>query len=75
MARFGQAAGLRPRLNAAERRALTEVALIWHTLKVKDALGTQLLARMVRAKPKDVFAYQKFMLAFFSVPRVRRNGP
>ena len=75
VARFGQAAGLRPRLNAAERRALTEVALIWHTLKVKDALGTQLLARMVRAKPKDVFAYQKLMLAFFSVPRVRRNGP
>ena len=63
MARFGQAAGLRPRLNAAERRALTEVALIWHMLKVKDALCTQLLARMVRAKPKDVFAYKKLMLA------------
>ena len=44
-------------------------------LKVKDALCTQLLARMVRAKPNDVFAYQKLMLAFFSVPRVRRNGP
>jgi hypothetical protein len=32
-------------------------------LKVKDALCTQLLARMVRAKPKDVFAYKKLMLA------------
>ena len=66
MARFGQAAGLRPRLNAAERRALTEVALIWHTLKVKDALGTQLLARMVRAKPRDLMAYQRLLTEFFA---------
>jgi len=74
VARFTQAAKLGTRLSADERRVLAEVALIWHTLKVGDADGTRLLARMVRAKPKDVFAYQKLLLAFFANGRVRHKG-
>ena len=74
VARFTQAAKLGTRLSADERRVLAEVALIWHTLKVGDADGTRLLARMVRDKPKDVFAYQKLLLAFFANGRVRHKG-
>ncbi|HOB66791.1 hypothetical protein [Ottowia sp.] len=74
VARFTQAAKLGTRLSADERRVLAEVALIWHALKVRDAEGTRLLARMVRAKPKDVFAYQKLLLAFFANGRVRHQA-
>lgn len=70
MARFAQAAGLRQRLNADERRALAEVALIWHTLKVADADGLRALARMVKTKPTDVYAYQRALLAFFATDRL-----
>ena len=68
---FAKTARLGARLNADERRVLAEVALIWRALQVADADGTRLLARMVRTKPKDVFAYQKLLLAFFATPRIR----
>ena len=74
VARFRQAAKLRGRLTDAQCRVLAEVALIWHTLRVSDADGVGLLARMVRAKPKDVFAYQKLLIAFFAHGRVRHRA-
>ncbi len=70
-ARFAKAARLGSRLSVDQRRALAEVALVWHTLRVQDAKGLKLLAQMVRAKPRDVFASQKLLLEFFSTPRVR----
>ncbi|MDR2013445.1 MAG: hypothetical protein LBQ20_10540 [Rhodanobacter sp.] len=73
IARFTQAAGLAGDLNEDERRVLAEVALVWHALNVQDAQGTDLLARMVRAKPGDVWAYQDLLLEFFTEERVRHG--
>jgi len=74
VARLGQLVRLPRRLNDDERRVLTEVALIAQALPVRDAAGLDLLVRMVRAKPKDLWAYQGLLLAFFSQPRVRHGA-
>lgn len=74
VARFRQLVRLPRRLNDDERRVLTEVALIAQALPVRDAAGLDLLVRMVRAKPKDLWAYQGLLLAFFSQPRVRHGA-
>ena len=74
VARLGQLVRLPRRLNDDERRVLTEVALIAQALPVRDAAGLDLLVRMVRAKPKDLSAYQGLLLAFFSQPRVRHGA-
>jgi hypothetical protein len=66
MARFAQAAKLPTRLNGDERRVLSEVALVWRAEKISDAQRTTLMARMVRAKPKDVAAYQELVLEFLA---------
>jgi hypothetical protein len=73
IARFEQVARLVGGLNEDECRVLAEVALIWHALHVQDAQGIDLLARMVRAKPTDVWAYQDLLLRFFARPRVRNR--
>ncbi len=69
---FANAARMGVRLNADERRVLAEVGLIWRALDVTDAEGVRLLARMVRTKPKDVFAYQKLLITFFAQRRIPR---
>lgn len=66
VARFTQAARLGSRPNEDERGVLVEVALLWRALKVTDAAQTRLLARMVRAKPRDVFGYQKLLLGWLA---------
>jgi hypothetical protein len=74
VARFEQAARLSGDFNEAERRVMAEIALIWHTLKVRDPQGIASLARMVRAKPADVWEYQGLLLKFFAEPRVKRRA-
>ena len=74
VARFRQLVRLPRRLNDDERRVLAEVALVAQALPVQDAAGLDLLARMVRAKPRDLWAYQGLLLAFFSQPRVRHGA-
>ena len=71
--RFAQAAALTSRPTTDERRVLAEVGLIWRALNVQDAESIALLARMVRAKPKDLFAYQQLLLQFFARTRQRRT--
>ena len=70
VARFQKAAGWKTRLNADQQRVLAEVALIASALRVRDRGGIELLAKMVRAKPSRVRAYQKLLLAFFARPRL-----
>jgi hypothetical protein len=71
VARFRQAARLPVRLSDDQRRVLAEVALVWQALQVRDAAGVRLLVGMVRAKPTDLWAYQRLLLEFFAQPRVR----
>lgn len=51
-------------VDADGRPVLAEVALLAQALKVTDRERLQLLARMVRAKPRDAVAYQRLLLRF-----------
>jgi hypothetical protein len=56
------------RLGDDGQRVLTELALVAAALKIRDVARLDLLARMVRAKPRDAYRYQKLLLRFFESP-------
>ncbi|MCA0176183.1 MAG: hypothetical protein LCH73_07855 [Proteobacteria bacterium] len=62
LARFGY----KGRVNADEARVLTDVALLAAALPVADAPRRHLLAQMVRAKPRDLMAYQRLLTRFLT---------
>jgi hypothetical protein len=62
----------RPPRDAAAGRVLGEVALLALALDVTDPGELALLARMVDAKPRDVFAYQRLLLQW--LPRCAALG-
>lgn len=62
IARFG----FKGRLNADEASVLTDVALLAAALPVDDAPRRKLLGQMVRAKPRDLLAYQRLLTRFFT---------
>ena len=63
--RFEAKAGAVRRLDRDQQRVLVEVALIAEALAVNDAARLAALRAMVKAKPADVFRYQKLLLEFF----------
>ncbi len=52
-------------LDACELKVLEEVALWARAMNVNNTPQLQLLRQMVFTKPKDLFAYQDLLLAFF----------
>lgn len=52
-------------LNPEELKVLEEVALWAMAMNVTDSRQLQLLKQMIFTKPKDLFAYQDLLLAFF----------
>jgi hypothetical protein len=52
-------------LNREELKVLEEVALWAMAMKVTDGRRLQLMKQMIFTKPKDLFAYQDLLLAFF----------
>ena len=52
-------------LNACELKVLEEVALWAIAMKVNNTRQLELLKQMIFIKPKDLFAYQDLLLAFF----------
>ena len=52
-------------LNPEELKVLEEVALWTMAMNVTDPRQLQLLKQMIFTKPKDLFAYQDLLLAFF----------
>jgi hypothetical protein len=66
--RFASGTPLARTLGDDQRRVLVEVALIAEALAVTDAHRLDLLRRMVKTKPADVFRYQDLLLRFFGAP-------
>lgn len=62
--RLVAATGLTARLDADERAALAELAMMAGALRVSDDQRLGLLSEMVRAKPVDVYRYQRLLSAF-----------
>lgn len=62
---FVAATGALPRLNAAERRVLIEVALLAAARGIDDARRLKLLRRMIKCKPVDLLGYQRLLRAVF----------
>ena len=58
--------------NADEQQALEEVALMAVVMPPQNALQWQAVADMVTAKPKDMFAYQRLLLAYLSQSTPKR---
>ena len=54
------------KLTPDQRRVLGEVALLSEAMPVTEEAPLALLRRMVRTKPKDLFAYQRLLLRFFA---------
>lgn len=54
------------KLTPDQRRVLGEVALLSEGMPVTEEAPLALLRRMVRTKPKDLFAYQRLLLRFFA---------
>lgn len=52
------------RLDADEQRVLAEVALLAQALAVRDPRRLRVLARMVKAKPRDAVSYQRLLVSF-----------
>jgi hypothetical protein len=52
-------------LNAVELKVLEEVALWAMAMNVDNTRQLELLKQMIFAKPKNLFAYQDLLLAFF----------
>lgn len=65
IARFAEMAPVPARLTVAQRRVMTEMAMIARALEVTDARRLKVLAEMVLAKPVDVYRYQQLVTAFF----------
>ena len=64
--RFVAATGMSSRLDPDERAALAELAMVAGALRVSDDRRLGLLADMVRAKPVDVYHYQRLLSAFLA---------
>jgi hypothetical protein len=60
--RFSAQVRLPRRLDDDGQRVLIEVALVAEALAIDDAAQRALLAAMIRAKPRDLFAYQRLLL-------------
>lgn len=64
--RFEAKTGAMRKLTPDQRRVLGEVALLSEAMPVTEEAPLALLRRMVRTKPKDLFAYQRLLLRFFA---------
>lgn len=71
LGRFVARTGARAR-GADEQHVLSELALLAAALPVENDAQLALMKRMVRAKPRDLFAYQRLMVAWLDLmPRGR----
>jgi len=63
--KFLEKPGMKGKLTESENQVLAEVALWAEALNVKEAYKLDLMAEMIKTKPKDVYAYQALIIKFF----------
>ena len=61
---FVKLSGVSARLTEDEKRSLSEFALLRAAADITDEKRTKLLLEMVKAKPRDLYKYQKLLIAF-----------
>lgn len=66
--KFCEMVSLPPRLDAAQRQVLVDVAFIAAALDVVDKKQLQTLEAMITVKPKDLYGYQQLVTEFFAAP-------
>ena len=64
--RFLRKTGIDEPVSSAENLVLTEVALWAEAMHIEAKDKLKILAAMIKAKPKDVYAYQSLLLQFYS---------
>jgi hypothetical protein len=72
IAEFKQKTGL-TRISASSRYALSEIALWTKAMNINDQKKLRLMAKMVSAKSKDLYAYQELLLTLLS-PRLKDSN-
>jgi len=64
--RFLRKTGITEPSTPAENLVLTEVALWAEAMRIEEQPKLKILAAMIKAKPKDVYAYQSLLLQFYN---------